>query len=174
MRKILTILALAFMAFAGVLATPAMARAEPTAKTLALTRRMIDAMHIEQTMAPMMRSMMMQQMDMIVSQRKNLTDQQKTLLSGALSESVGELMDSGLMTLVMDKLTPAYAEVYSEQELQGMVDFYESPIGQSVLKKMPLLAPAATKAMVEIAPVIQADLEQRMAKKLEGLDALGK
>lgn len=169
MRKILTVLALACA-----MAAPAAASAEPTAKTLALTRRLVAAMHVEDTMAPMMRAIMQQQMDMIVAQRKNLTDQQRTLLGGALSEAVGEMMDSGLMSEVMDKLVPAYADVYTEEELQGMLSFYESPIGQSVLRKMPLMAPAATKAMIEIAPKMQADLEQRMAKKLEGLDSLGK
>lgn len=169
MRKILTVVALTCL-----LATPAMAHAEPSTKTLGLTRRVVEAMHVEQTMAPMIRAIMQQQMDMIVAQRQNLTDQQKTLLSGALSEAVGEMMDAGLMSRVMDKLIPAYADVYSEEELQGMLTFYESPVGQAVLRKMPLLAPAATKAMVEIAPVMQADLEQRVAKKLEGLGALGK
>ncbi len=169
MRKFLTILALACA-----LAAPAAASAEPSAKALALTRRMVAALHVEETMAPMMRTLMQQQMDMIVAQRKGLTDQQKTMLSGALTESVGEVMDNGLMSKVMEKFIPAYAEVYTEDELQAVVDFYESPMGQRVLKKMPLLGPAAVKAMQEISPEIQADLDQRVTKKLEGLGALGK
>ncbi len=169
MRKFLTLLALACA-----LAAAGAASAEPSAKALALTRRMVVAMHVEQTMAPMMRGLMQQQMDMIVAQHKNLTDQQKTMLSGALTEAVGEVMDNGLMTKVVEKLTPAYAEVYSEQELQAVVDFYESPIGQSVLRKTPLMGPAATKVMIEIAPEIQADLDARVARKLEGLQGIGK
>jgi hypothetical protein len=171
MRKFLTMLVLA-----SAFAMPAAAQtaAQPSAKTLELTRRVVAAMHVEQTMAPMMRGMMQQQMQMIVAQRKNLSEQQRTLLTGALTEAVGEMMDSGLMTTVMEKLIPAYAEVYSDEELQAMLDFYESPIGQSVLMKMPRLGPAATRAMIEITPKIQADLEQRVTKKLEGLDTLGK
>lgn len=169
MRKFLTLLALTCA-----LAAPAAASAEPSAKALALTRRMVAAMHVEQTMAPLIRSVLQQEVDMTVAQRKTLSDQQKTMLSGALTEAVGEVVDSGLMSRVVDKLVPAYAEVYSEQELQAVVDFYESPIGQSVLKKMPLLGPAATKVMVEIAPEIQADLAARIAKKLDGFDKVGK
>ena len=169
MRKFLTILALA-----SALSAPAAASAEPSEKALALTRRMVAAMHIEETMAPTMRAMMQQQMDMIVTQRPGLTDQQKAILSGALTEAVGEVMDNGLMTRVMEKFIPAYAEIYSEEELQAVVNFYESPVGQQVLKKMPLLGPAAVKAMQEITPEIQADLGQRVAKKLEGMGALGK
>ena len=169
MRKVLTIVALACA-----LVAPTVASAEPSAKALALSRRMVVAMHVEETMAPMMRMLMQQQMDMIVAQRKELTDQQKTMLSGVLTEAVGEMMDGGLMTRVIEKFVPAYAEVYSEDELQAVVTFYESPIGQSVLKKMPLLGPAASKALTEITPEIQADLGRRVTKKMEGLGALGK
>lgn len=170
MRKFLSIAALAVC----ILSAPAMASAEPSAKALALSRRMVAAMHVEETMAPPMRMLMQQQMDMIVAQRNGLTDQQKTMMSGVLTEAVGELMDNGLMSRVMDKFVPAYAEVYSEEELQAVVTFYESPIGQSVLKKMPLLGPAASKALTEITPEIQAELERRVTKKLEGLGAIGK
>lgn len=169
MRKFLTILALTC-----VLAAPAVANAEPSAKAMVLARRMVTAMHVEETMAPPLRMMMQQQMDMIVSQRKGLTGQQRTMMTGVLTEAVGEVMDNGLMSKMMEKFIPTYAEIYSEAELQAVVDFYESPIGQSVLRKTALLGPAATKAMTEIAPEIQADLEQRVAKKLEGLGALGK
>ena len=106
MRKFLTLLALTCA-----LAAPAAASAEPSAKALALTRRMVAAMHVEQTMAPLIRSVLQQEMDMTVAQRKTLSDQQKTMLSGALTEAVGEVVDSGLMSRVVDKLVPAYAEV---------------------------------------------------------------
>lgn len=174
MRKFLTMLAVAGLTLAGALAAPTAASAEPSAKALALTRRMVTAMHVEETMAPMMRMLMQQQMDMIVAQRKGLTEQQRAMLSGVLTESVGEVMDAGLMSKVMEKFIPVYAEIYSETELQAVVEFYESPVGQSVLRKMPQMGPAATKVMIEIAPEIQADLDRRVSKKLEGLEALGK
>jgi uncharacterized protein len=169
MRKFLTILALTC-----VLAAPAIASAEPTAKAMALTRRMVVAMHVEENMAPMLRTMLRQQVDLTVAQRNNLSDQQKTQLSSALSEAMDEIFAGGFMSEMMEKLIPAYAEVYSEDELQALVDFYESPMGQRVLRKMPLLGPAAAKVIADVTPKMQADMIEKLTKKLEGLDSLSK
>jgi len=169
MRKFLTILALTCA-----LAAPAVASAEPTAKTLALTRRMVVAMHIEENMVPMLQTMLRQQVELTVAQRKNLSDQQKTQLSSALSETMDEIFAGGFMSDMMERLIPAYAEVYSEDELQALVDFYESPMGQRVLRKMPLLGPAAAKVVADVTPKMQAEMIEKLTKKLEGLDSFGK
>ncbi|WP_297511492.1 DUF2059 domain-containing protein [uncultured Caulobacter sp.] len=168
MRKILTCFALACALVAST------AHAEPSAKALALTRRMVAAMHIEETMTPVMRSIVAQEYQMAVAQEKGLTEQQRSQLSGAMIETMDEILAGGLMSDIMEKLVPAYAAVYTEDELQALVDFYESPIGQRVLRKMPQLGPAATKAMAEITPKLQAEMTERLTKKLEGLKALGK
>jgi len=45
--------------------------------------------------------------------------------------------------LSYDKLEPEYIKIYqdtfSEEEIQGMITFYETPVGQSVITKMPLI-----------------------------------
>lgn len=169
MRKILTLLALS-----TVLVMPVAASAEPSEKALALTRRMVAAMHVEETMVPMMRSMSHQQFEGAFAQQKGLNDAQKAALSRAISEAIEETYDDGLMQKIMEKLIPAYAEVYTEEELQAMVDFYESPIGQSVLRKMPQLGAVAGKSMSEMMPAMMADMNAKMTKKLEGFDKLGK
>lgn len=169
MRKFLVVFTMACA-----LAAPAIASAEPSAKALALTRRMVAAMHIEETMTPMMRAMMRQQMDIMIAQQKGLTDQQKTILGSAIGETMDEVLAGGFMSDLMERLVPAYAEVYSEDELEAVVQFYESPIGQRVLRKMPQLTPAAMKVMAEITPKLQAEMTAKLTKKLEGLKALGK
>lgn len=169
MRKLLTILALTCV-FLG----PTAALAQPTTKGLALARRMAVSMHVEETMAPMLRAVLHQQVDMIVAQRTSLTDQQRTMLSGALGETMDEVLGGGFMSEVMEKLIPAYAEVYSEDELQALVDFYESPMGQRVLRKMPLMGPAAAKVMAELTPKMQAEMAEKLGKKLEALEATAK
>lgn len=169
MRKFLTILALSCA-----LAVPAAASAEPTAKALALTKRMVEAMHVEDNMVPMMRAMTRQQFDGVFAQQKGLNDQQKAAMSRALSETMDETFSGGLMQKMMEKLIPAYAEVYTEEELQALVDFYESPVGQSVLKKMPELGAVAGKSISEMMPGMMADMTARLSKKLEGVDKLGK
>lgn len=169
MRKFLTILALVCA-----VAAPAAAYAEPSAKALALTERMVVALHVEETMMPMMRTLMRQQVDLMVSQQKNLTDQQKTMISGAMGETMDEVLADGFMSDITKRLIPVYAEVYSEDELEAVVSFYESPIGQRVLHKMPQMGPAAAKVMTDIAPKMQAEFVERLTRKLEGLKVFGK
>jgi hypothetical protein len=50
-----------------------------------------------------------------------------------------------------------YAEVFTEEEIQGMIDFYKSPVGQKMLAKQPELAAATMQKMqVEMAKVMPA------------------
>ncbi|MFA6567962.1 MAG: DUF2059 domain-containing protein [Victivallales bacterium] len=36
---------------------------------------------------------------------------------------------------IMDYFVPVYMEKYTEEELDAMIDFYSSPVGQSIVKK---------------------------------------
>lgn len=169
MRKFLAVLILACA-----MAAPAAASAEPSARALALTRRMVAAMHVEETLAPMLRTMMRQQIELTFAQQKGMSDQQRTQMTSAVGETMDEILDAGFMSDLMERFVPAYAEVYTEQELEAVVQFYESPVGQSVLRKMPLMGPAAAKVMVEITPRMQSEMMEKLTRKLEGMKALGK
>jgi hypothetical protein len=64
-----------------------------------------------------------------------------------------------------------YAEVFSEDEIQGLIDFYNSPCGKKLLKKQPELMAATLQKMrtemSKIMPKIQADVAKAVeeAKK---------
>lgn len=48
-----------------------------------------------------------------------------------------------------------YAEVFTEEEIQGLIDFYKSPVGQKFLDKQPELTTATMQKMqVEMAKVM--------------------
>ena len=57
-----------------------------------------------------------------------------------------------------------YASVFTEKELQELIAFYKSPIGQKVLEKQPVLMQATMKKMqvemAKIMPDIQKDIKQ--------------
>ena len=74
----------------------------------------------------------------------------------------------------MEKFVPAYAAVYSEDELLAVVEFYESPVGQAVMLKMPRLGPAAARIATEEMPRIQAEMRKRFEAKIEGMTAFEK
>ncbi len=52
-----------------------------------------------------------------------------------------------------------YAEVFSEEEIQGLIDFYQSPVGKKFLDKQPELTAATMQKMqlemAKIMPAIQ-------------------
>ncbi|HEX3046370.1 MAG TPA: DUF2059 domain-containing protein [Bacillota bacterium] len=59
-----------------------------------------------------------------------------------------------------------YKSVYSEEDIQQLIDFYESPLGQKVLAKMPFIMEQSIalsqKYMEEILPKIQAVSEEML------------
>jgi hypothetical protein len=138
------------------------AAATPSPRALALTKRYIAALHINETMKPMMKSMFGPVMDEQMRTYPNVTDEQRK----AARETIEDFIGGDLMDEVLERMTPIYATAFSEDELQALVDFYESPNGQSIVRKMPLIGPAAARVVVEMAPQIRAEVAQRMCKKL--------
>jgi hypothetical protein len=61
-------------------------------------------------------------------------------------------------------VTKVYAEAFTEEELRGLIVFYEGPVGRALVKKTPELtaqmASLAQARMVAVFPKIQALLQQ--------------
>ncbi|HEY3747440.1 MAG TPA: DUF2059 domain-containing protein [Gemmatimonadaceae bacterium] len=63
-------------------------------------------------------------------------------------------------SLTWDKVEPMYIRVYqksfTQQEVEGMITFYQTPTGQAVIKKLPLvMQDSMNETMQLMAPVIQ-------------------
>jgi hypothetical protein len=70
-------------------------------------------------------------------------------------EIQSKMMDLIKARMSWDKMEPQfaklYAETFSDQEIDGILAFYESPAGRAMLEKMPLL-------MTKMMPLIQAQI----------------
>ena len=69
------------------------------------------------------------------------------------------LMDAIKARMSWERLRPQYVKLYAEtftdQEIDGMLAFYESPVGHSVLQKMPLLMQKSMSlGMAQLADVV--------------------
>lgn len=63
--------------------------------------------------------------------KKDIADFQKQLISKSF-----EIMNfNNLSKLIRD----VFVEVYTEEELKGLIQFYKSPVGQSMISKQPLV-----------------------------------
>src|SRR5579862_172796 len=51
---------------------------------------------------------------------------------------------------VTDAVVPIYAKAFSMEDIQGLIQFYESPLGQRVVKALPQVAQNSQRAGVQI------------------------
>jgi hypothetical protein len=111
-------------------------------------------------------------------------DQMKTSMAsqmppGATPEQRAKVLElqSKILDLVKarmnwEKIRPAYVKVYSEtfsdEEIDGMLAFYQSPAGRAVIEKMPLLLPKvmamAQAQMGDLMPDIQRITRETLQK----------
>lgn len=92
--------------------------------------------------------------------------------TAAAQEMQQKLMDWLSSQLTWDKLKPAYekiyGEVYTEDEITGIVNFYKSPAGQAMVSKTPELMQKSIGLMQELmgdlAPQIQ-KITEELAQK---------
>ena len=141
----------------------------PSASSLALTRRYLAAMHVNESLRPMMSNMLSAMIEQQIQSRSGLTAEQKIVARKAITEAFEETLDASMLDRMFEAMTPSIARVFSEAELKAMVDFYESPVGQSIVAKMPEYGRASTSAILEIMPALQADLEKRIRKNIEAV-----
>ena len=71
-----------------------------------------------------------------------------------------------------DQLIALQAEIYTEEELQGLVDFYRSPAGEALVEKAPLLIERTLQVSINWSQLVMPDLQAAVEKAVA--DELGK
>jgi hypothetical protein len=151
-------------AFALLGATPAVCAdaAAPNPHSEALARKLFTEMHMDQVMGGMTHQMLPA---LLAQQRKanpNLSEHDAQIISEAVSESM-----DGLMQKVIDRSIPLYASTFTEKELQDLVDFYDTPSGQAMLAKMPILTTKMVPIMTDLMPEMTAEVTSRICAKMD-------
>ncbi|GGA63009.1 hypothetical protein GCM10011369_00360 [Neiella marina] len=136
------------------------ASAESVERLMALTEvpKMMDAMHAQMT-----------NIFSGMSKQLNLTAEQQP----AFDEYMRKLAVLLKQEMNWDKLKAPMIEIYAnrftEDEIQGLITFYESEIGQSMVKKMPLImqdsAAISQQLMMSFMPKLK-QLAQELQKDL--------
>lgn len=125
-----------------------------TPEKIELTHKLMIAMDIEKSMKARMDATMKMVGQATRSSMPNV--QMKEVL-----EIQTKVMDK-YMPRMMDAMIQAYPEVYTKQELTDMLAFYESPTGQSVVRKSPLIIERSGPQMTPIINEMQADMMSQM------------
>jgi len=162
MRKLILASAAILSLCAAPVAHAADAPAAPDPVKIALVKRYFAAMHINQMMSSMMRQMGPAMLAQMRQMHPEVTDAQMSGVTDAMAETMDEYMPK-----MMDAMVPIYADTFTTEELTKLDEFYESPIGQSIVAKLPLATQKSIPVMVQMMPAMQADMMKRMCAKID-------
>ena len=138
------------------------AAASPDPVKLELARRYYAAAHMDRMMSGMMRSMTPALQQSLAKANPSLTPDQRTAIAEASSEAAQDMM-----TKLIDRLLPTIADTFTEEELRGLIAFYEGPTGRAVIDKMPQLMAKVAPMAVELGPEMRDDLRRRLCEKTD-------
>lgn len=134
--------------------------AEPSPQSLELSRRLFKAMHADSLIVQISDGMM----KIMENERSsdNLTPEERDAVESSVREALAVVAPEYL-----EKAAHIYAETFTEDELRRTVEFYETPAGQAMLAKMPLLMPRISDAVHEIMPRMKAETLRRVCQKVD-------
>ena len=145
---------------AALSAAPALAQTSaPTARALELSRRYVAAANLE-NMMEMNAAVVAQQLS-----RVGNASADSQVINTAMTESM-----RALQPMVIARTTAVFAAKFTEPELEGLVTFYESPIGRSITIKTAQLGPEMGALMAELVPALNQDMARRVCAKQPGTE----
>lgn len=155
MKKLITLAAFALLAHACAFAAPP--RAESIEALLALTKaeQMLD------TVYGGLESSIRQGMSAAAGNRSLTPEQQKLVeaLPARMAQVMREEMNWGTLKPLMVKV---YAESFDQEEVDGLIEFYRSPIGRRFVEKMPVVTQRSMQATQQLMDSVMPRLQQAM------------
>ena len=133
------------------------------AEKLALAERYLTVIQGEKLMNVMMESMV----GPMLEDERIPADKREVIREIAL-ESFAVVIPQ-----MMDASIVIYADAFTLEELRGLVAFYESPVGRSLMAKTLMLTQRSNELYGEFIPILQAEMMERMCARLGECGATG-
>ncbi|ACG77958.1 conserved hypothetical protein [Phenylobacterium zucineum HLK1] len=137
--------------------------ASPSPKALELVQRLLKATGAENQADLLTQAIITQ---MAASSNLNLSDEERV----AVAHIVRDVMREEVTPKLMARMTPVYARTFTEAELEAMVVFYESPVGQAAITRIPQLMQESIAITEELMPPAQGEILRRLCDRF-GCDA---
>jgi hypothetical protein len=147
------------------LAEEAAPPAKETAPRRAAAEKLLDLFNMDETYDQAMKQAMNMAVSMIDSQ--DLPEAEKANARKAVEASMGVSMEKFSWKRMKGIFVDIYAGVLDLEELEGLIAFYESPIGQKFLKKQPQLSLATMEKMQLLMEEMMPDLQKAVDEALE-------
>lgn len=126
-------------------------------KTAVLAEELLTLFQVDKAMDGAFQQVMNMQEEMADSKPSSPEQKEKQRL--ALQASLDETKKLFGWETIKPAFIEIYSEVFTEEELQGMIDFFKSPLGQKWIAKQPQLQAATMQKMqaimMEAQPKIQ-------------------
>jgi len=159
------------LAATALTATPALARQdeplivvrtptsapEPTARQLELSRRYLDLMMTDQ-FEDVIHQMLGDQMTSDQSMQA-LPEEDRRFIIDLTAE-----LTTDMVPLMIAEMVPVYAALFTEEELQALVGFYDTPMGRIIADKTVQVMPEANRAVMAVVPQMLEKMATRMCQ----------
>lgn len=122
---------------------------------------LFDALEVTQQMNSMMETM--QKTMRQAAPSSDLTQQQKTDLDKLDKELYVKIMNSDLLSNMVEAMIPVYQRHFTHADVQAIINFYSSPVGQKLLHEQPQI-------LKEIMPQLMSQTQQRMEAILKDMN----
>lgn len=136
---------------------PAQAADAPSARKLELSRRYLDLMMTDQfegVIHQMLGEEFANDADM-----QSLPDADRRFIIGLTAE-----LTTDMVPQMIAEMVPVYANIFTEEELVALVEFYDSPMGRSIAEKSVQVMPEANRAVMAVVPQMLEKMATRMCQ----------
>jgi hypothetical protein len=93
----------------------------------------------------------------------------------AIDKMTAKMMETMREEMSWEKLEPLYLRIYqksfTQEEVDGMLAFYKSPVGAAVIKKLPVVMQESTAAMQERLGPLMAKIQSAVKETITELRA---
>ena len=137
-------------------------------------------MHIEQTFHQMMQQVIAQNQSMVAGLFPEIDQdaKQKAEYDSFMAKVMAVVQSSFSWNALEPEYEKIYLTTYSDEEISGMLAFYDSPVGRSVLAKTPKVLEAssavAVERMNELTPKLRDMVNAEMERMKPGQDTASK
>jgi uncharacterized protein len=112
--------------------------------------------------------MMKQQVETVSA---DLSPEGREVLEGVRKESMKWWSENFSWDQMKDMYTNMYTQVFTEDEINELVQFYQSPLGQKILKKMPELTQAIMQTNQAVVQKKMPAFRDRIEKTMADIEA---
>jgi len=119
---------------------------------------LLQTMKVDQMTKPMfvqMRSMIEQQFS-----RMGAPEEMRPILKRYIDKLFNIVEQSLSWQVLKDNYVSIYMQTYTETELKGMLTFYKSPVGQSIIDKKPMLEQQSMSIIQKHTPEMREEIEK--------------